>query len=431
MKVAAAHCNPKKQPALNHNDRTNDTAKTITKELTHLNEYSCSSDEVRKKIDKLYKEAQENFSNYCATKNGLTKAGKPKGLQNFTKKEKCYHEFIYEINENTTMAECQELTQKIAELTGFTPLQVVIHRDEVFKNDKGESQTHYHAHAVFFTLDKETGLQLARQEGSLNKQNLSKIQTMASESLKMERGKNRYESGEAQPQYIQDYKDYARFKEQEKELKNSFRLWRDGLNQKEAKIKELEAKLREKENELEKRERDFQEQIAKLQQSHRESFDKLLQESNKQKSLWKNIITLGGHNQKVENEYRIKKEALGATLTQAEQSVKREIKQYREQAQRDIQIYEEKAKKAKQLAKELQEKLEKSEAERKRVIEVGRKYENRANLYEQWIRNNLTTEQIQDRFPELAYRISEEQLTKIERSLSEQAEKIRGLRQGR
>nr|CDL67201.1 unnamed protein product [uncultured bacterium] len=24
MKVAAAHCNPKKQPALNHNDRTND-----------------------------------------------------------------------------------------------------------------------------------------------------------------------------------------------------------------------------------------------------------------------------------------------------------------------------------------------------------------------------------------------------------------------
>lgn len=431
MKVAAAHCNPKKQPALNHNDRTNDTAKTITKDLTHLNEYSCSSDEVRQKIDKLYKEAQENFSNYCATKNGLTKAGKPKGLQNFTKKEKCYHEFIYEINENTTMAECQELTQKIAELTGFTPLQVVIHRDEVFKNDKGESQTHYHAHAVFFTLDKETGLQLARQEGSLNKQNLSKIQTMASESLKMERGKNRYESGEAQPQYIQDYKDYARFKEQEKELKNSFRLWRDGLNQKEAKIKELEAKLREKENELEKRERDFQEQIAKLQQSHRESFDKLLQESNKQKSLWKNIITLGGHNQKVENEYRIKKEALGATLTQAEQSVKREIKQYREQAQRDIQIYEEKAKKAKQLAKELQEKLEKSEAERKRVIEVGRKYENRANLYEQWIRNNLTTEQIQDRFPELAYRISEEQLTKIERSLSEQAEKIRGLRQGR
>lgn len=49
-KIAIAHCNPKKQPALNHNDRTNDNAKTITKELTHLNEYSCTSDEVRKNL---------------------------------------------------------------------------------------------------------------------------------------------------------------------------------------------------------------------------------------------------------------------------------------------------------------------------------------------------------------------------------------------
>ncbi|QDQ35326.1 NYN domain-containing protein [Campylobacter jejuni] len=34
------------------------------------------------------------------------------------------------------MEQCQELTQKIAELTGFTPLQVVIHRDEVSENAK-------------------------------------------------------------------------------------------------------------------------------------------------------------------------------------------------------------------------------------------------------------------------------------------------------
>ncbi|KQH22752.1 mobilization protein, partial [Campylobacter coli] len=75
---------------------------------------------------------------YWENKNGLAKSGKPKGLQNFTKKEKCYHEFIYEIGENTTMEQCQVLTQKIAELTGFTPLQVVIHRDEVSENAKGE-----------------------------------------------------------------------------------------------------------------------------------------------------------------------------------------------------------------------------------------------------------------------------------------------------
>lgn len=85
-KVATAHYNSKKQPALNHNDRTNDNAKTITKKLTHLNEYFCTSNEVRKNIEKLYKKAYENFYKYCENKNGLAKSRKPKGLQNFTKK---------------------------------------------------------------------------------------------------------------------------------------------------------------------------------------------------------------------------------------------------------------------------------------------------------------------------------------------------------
>ncbi|MBO0090262.1 hypothetical protein JND37_15265, partial [Listeria monocytogenes] len=85
----------------------------------------------------------------------------------------------------------------------------------VSENAKGEKQTHYHAHAVFFTLDNN-GLQLARREASLNKANLSKIQTLTAQSLKMERGANRYENNEKQPQYIQDYKTYAQFKEQEK-----------------------------------------------------------------------------------------------------------------------------------------------------------------------------------------------------------------------
>lgn len=93
-KVAAAHCNPKIKPALNHNDRTNSTAKTINKDLSYLNKISCTSKEVKEKIDKLYNQAFKNFSTHCESKNGLTRSGKPKGLQNFTKKEKSYHEFI-------------------------------------------------------------------------------------------------------------------------------------------------------------------------------------------------------------------------------------------------------------------------------------------------------------------------------------------------
>lgn len=403
MKVAAAHCNPKKQPALNHNDRTNDTAKTITKDLTHLNEYSCSSDEVRKNIDKLYKEAQENFSNYCATKNGLTKTGKPKGLQNFTKKDKCYHEFIYEISENTTMEQCQELTQKIAKLTGFTPLQVVIHRDEIHENAKGEKQTHFHAHAVFFTLDKETGLQLARQEGSLNKQNLSKIQTLASESLKMERGKNRYESGEKQPQYIQDYKDYARFKEQETKLLQE-------IDRQEAELKHKEELIKAQKTELEKREREYQESLAKLQQKHYEAFDELFRQYRAKESFLKNLFTLGKHNEKVRQEYKIAEKSLTATLTQAESKFKSEIERIEREKMVEIEKYQAQALKAQKSLKELQEKAIKLETEKEHAIKTGQKYQSRANEYEQYIRQNLTESEIQKEFPDLALRISDENL---------------------
>ena len=403
MKVAAAHCNPKKQPALNHNDRTNDSAKTITKDLTHLNEYSCSSDEVRKNIDKLYKQAQENFSNYCASKNGLTKAGKPKGLQNFTKKEKCYHEFIYEINENTTMEQCQELTQKIAKLTGFTPLQVVIHRDEIHENAKGEKQTHFHAHAVFFTLDKETGLQLARQEGSLNKQNLSKIQTLASESLKMERGKNRYEKGEQQPQYIQDYKDYARFKEQETRLLQE-------INRQEAELKRKEELIKAQKTELEKREREYQESLAKLQQKHYEAFDELFRQYRAKESFLKNLFTLGKHNEKVRQEYKIAEKSLTATLTQAESKFKSEIERIEREKIVEIEKYQAQALKAQKSLKELQEKATKLETEKEHAIKTGQKYQSRANEYEQYIRQNLTESEIQKEFPDLALRISDENL---------------------
>ncbi len=403
MKVAAAHCNPKKQPALNHNDRTNDSAKTITKDLTHLNEYSCSSDEVRKNIDKLYKEAQENFSNYCATKNGLTKAGKPKGLQNFTKKDKCYHEFIYEISENTTMEQCQELTQKIAKLTGFTPLQVVIHRDEIHENAKGEKQTHFHAHAVFFTLDKETGLQLARQEGSLNKRNLSKIQTLASESLKMERGKNRYEKGEQQPQYIQDYKDYARFKEQETRLLQE-------INRQEAELKRKEELIKAQKTELEKREREYQESLAKLQQKHYEAFDELFRQYRAKESFLKNLFTLGKHNEKVRQEYKIAEKSLTATLTQAESKFKSEIERIEREKIVEIEKYQAQALKAQKSLKELQEKATKLETEKEHAIKTGQKYQSRANEYEQYIRQNLTESEIQKEFPDLALRISDENL---------------------
>lgn len=372
QKVAAAHCNPKKQPALNHNDRTNDNAKTITKELTHLNEYSCSSDEVRKKIDTLYKKAYDNFSKYCENKNGVSKSGKPKGLQNFTKKEKCYHEFIYEISEHTTMEQCQELTEKIAELTGFTPLQIAIHRDEIHQNAKGEMQTHYHAHAVFFTLDKDTGLQLARQEASLNKQNLSKIQTLTAETLKMDRGENRLEKGLESPKYIQDYKIYSQYKEMERKLQEK---WFKKQKEIEAKIKELERKeqeLKNKEAELDKREKVIQDFIDQLKNEHKEKFERINNLYENKKSLVKNIFTFGKHNRRIEDE---RQEALMALVTE---TGKADL-QYKEA----LEIVNEEKEKLRKECKNYQRQVEKKEVDIENLKRYNKEYSRKLNEYEE------------------------------------------------
>ncbi|WP_270981557.1 hypothetical protein [Campylobacter helveticus] len=89
MKIGAVHCNPKISPHLQHNDRTNSTSPNIHKERSHLNECNKSAQEALREIDKLYNEAMEKQKG---------KKGKK------TPKERSYHEFIYEINENTTIA---------------------------------------------------------------------------------------------------------------------------------------------------------------------------------------------------------------------------------------------------------------------------------------------------------------------------------------
>lgn len=375
-KIATAHCNPKKQPALNHNDRTNDNAKTITKELTHLNEYSCSSDEVRKKIDTLYKKAYDNFSKYCENKNGVSKSGKPKGLQNFTKKEKCYHEFIYEISEHTTMEQCQELTQKIAELTGFTPLQVVIHRDEIHQNAKGEMQTHYHAHAVFFTLDKDTGLQLARQEASLNKQNLSKIQTLTAETLKMDRGENRLEKGLESPKYIQDYKIYAQYKEMEKnlqrELQEKLKGYQESYKRMKAELERKEQILKEKEVELNAREKEIQDFIDNLADKHRASFERINDTFENRKNLLKNIFTLGKYNRKIENEKQESLKVLAVETGKVEKKYNQKIEQIMEERERYQKRYLE-TKKAAEEYKAIGDKLAKDKQSLRTKIAIYEK----------------------------------------------------------
>jgi len=324
MKTGAIHCNPKIAPHLQHNDRTNSTSPNIHKERSHLNECNKSAREALREIDKLYSEAMEKQKG---------KKGKK------TPKERSYHEFIYEISENTTMEQCEKLTEQIAKLTGFTPLQVSIHRDEGHTNGKGEFVTHYHAHAVFFTLDKETGKQLARQQASLNPKNLSKIQDLASETLQMQRGRKYFNLQEYNlsrqekraykpqaPKRIQNQEDFKRFAEAQREAKEyndkmqetAFKLKND------LDLKEKDLKL--KENDLNAKESDLKQKIEKLENTHQSALNNLEQDFKKQYSIIKNIFTFGKHNKMVNESHKIAKSALMTSKSHADGEIEKERK---------------------------------------------------------------------------------------------------------
>lgn len=346
-KVGSVHFpnnHQKIKPSLNHNDRTCLKSPNIHQEYTHLNECTATAKEVRKEIDKLYKEAMSKM------------AGK-KGKR--TPKNNSFTECIIECDENTSMEQLKELTQKIADLTGFTPLQIAFHKDE--GRDKGEGfKTHYHAHAVFFTLDKETGKQLARNSKSLNPENLSKMQDLGAEILLMQRGEKRFDKEEFErckaehrayknpkkKAYFQSYQDYHAYQDRKDELEKR----EQELFKMEQELKEREKRLKEQEDELKLKneaflldyealklkEQELKELQASIEYDHRKAFDKLEQEhlSNVKgfKAFTLNALTLGKRNQRLKNQYAESKKALTATLHEAkkeysikEQSLKNEI----------------------------------------------------------------------------------------------------------
>lgn len=328
QKIGAVHFNPKIQPHLQHNDRTNSNADNIRKDLSHLNECDKSASQALKQIDTLYKEAMQKLDE-----------AKKKGKR--TPKERSFHEAIFEINESTTMQQCQELTQRIAELTGFTPLQISIHKDEGHTNEQGEWIPHYHAHAVFFTLDKSTGKQLARQEASLNPRNLSKIQDIASKVLEMQRGERHFKDELYQdfldkkatkpqnahiklkyipqaPQLIQNQDDFKRFKEQTRAFEIEIDKKRTELAQKSLEIeKQYQTITKQLENDFKGKYEAFMNNLRNIQETHKQKFTDLALHYENKKSWWKNILTLGHYNAKIDKDHYEARKVLKVEIERA------------------------------------------------------------------------------------------------------------------
>ena len=177
---------------MKHNDRTEkkEPEYLLPEKYRLKNEVDVSAQGAEKKIQDLYSAAKDNYQE---------KFGQKLQAKVYT------WEAVINLNKEHTLEDVQRLAKEIEKETGFTSVQIAIHRDEgrMEKSKAGEIVPIYnlHAHVTFFTLDKETGQQLYRKSLTpkqkeqqpnlkpMNRARLSALQTLTSETLGMERGK--------------------------------------------------------------------------------------------------------------------------------------------------------------------------------------------------------------------------------------------------
>lgn len=94
---------------------------------------------------------------------------------------------------DTTMEDIQRYAEAIHQRFGITPLQIFIHRDEGHYEGEDDGKTwkpNYHAHIVWDWINHETG-----KSWKLNQADMRELQTIAADTLQMERGKSKTETG--------------------------------------------------------------------------------------------------------------------------------------------------------------------------------------------------------------------------------------------
>jgi hypothetical protein len=186
-----------------HNDRTEkEPAYLLPVEHRLENECDRSAPEAQKMLEDLFENAKENYQ-------------KTYGQKFQTKFENVHWEAVINLNKEHTIKDVERLAREIEKETGFTAVQISIHRDEGCINEKTGHPIHnLHAHVNFFTLDPETGQQLYRRSisnserekirkehgipdgekipkhltGVMDKTKLSKLQDITAKALGMERG---------------------------------------------------------------------------------------------------------------------------------------------------------------------------------------------------------------------------------------------------
>ena len=135
-------------------------------------------------------------------------------------------ESVVNIKPDTTMNDLLKYTKKVQERWGVRAIQIHIHRDEGHYENPDDPTTwkpNLHAHIIWDWMNHETG-----KSYKLGKKDMEELQDMAAETLEMERGKSKAETGR---EHL-EHNDYilSQQKKQSAELDIEIAEKRDRLN---------------------------------------------------------------------------------------------------------------------------------------------------------------------------------------------------------
>jgi len=201
-------------------------------ESSSKNEYDCTPDEAVSIFYRLAAEAKQNYLKRTKQK-----------IQ--TSKKRLVWEGVIVITKHHTMKDLKKLAKEFEKRFGWQPIHISIHRDEghISKED-GKTIINYHAHILFFMLNKNGIYLMKKREYGAKK--MSFLQTLTANILGMERGVPKIISGTERLnhwQYRKVMEMRNKFLLKIKKLTEVVEKAKIILHQKNVKIKKLESDL--------------------------------------------------------------------------------------------------------------------------------------------------------------------------------------------
>ena len=167
----------------------------IRKDLAHLNEVYVAPDMEGVSLQQYYDDIRVMVKQKTgrAMQEKDVKFTDKKGKQRVRQGCSPIREGVVNIKPDTTMEDLLRYVKRVHERWGIRALQIHIHKDEGHyedTNDPASWEPNYHAHIIWDWMDHNTG-----KSFKLNAEDMSAIQDLVAETLDMQRGQKKSETG--------------------------------------------------------------------------------------------------------------------------------------------------------------------------------------------------------------------------------------------